>query len=703
MLVTLSVEDDLMRVLAVCLALAWPASSAVGQSADAVAAVRAISQDGWDAAYGMLDPDDALTRDVITWMRLREGGTTFADYQGFTPRRANWPGMDRVFAKGEETLPAEILPATTIAWFADRMPETGEGAVRLADALIATKDTAAAHAMLIDVWLTSNLTDSGHAAMIEAYADVLAPHHVARTDALLWRWRTTAAKRMVSLLDEDQAALAQARLAYISKASDISARVDAVPPAFKNDAGLDYDRYNWLADRGDRTAAIAILKARSTSVAALVAPFRWSGWRRSLARWEMREGRVQSAYDLASQHFLTDGFAFADLEWVAGYVALTYLDDPRLALTHFQAANAAVTSPISIGRMKYWIGRSHADLGDQTAAVAAYRVAAQHQTGFYGLLAAEKLGLSLDAALTGAVDPTDWQGAPFMTDELTLIALTLLQAGERGHAVRFFAELGKQLPADDLARLGAWLRSKGEAYYAVLLGKTAVARGVLVPSIYFPLHDLADMDQPVPPALSLSIARRESEFNAGVGSPVGALGLMQLMPATAQEVAGFIGEPYARARLTSDWAYNARLGAKYLSVLEEDFGYSPVMIAAGYNAGPSRPKRWMDERGDPRVGEVDVVDWIEHIPFRETRNYVMRVTESIPVYEARLTGKVGPIRFTDLLIGVKPIIRPRPRPAALDTTPVAAPDPGAAASRSPAAPGAPSPVSGMRPISRPGG
>lgn len=686
-----------MRVLAVCIALAWPANIAIAQSADAIAAVRAISQDGWDAAYGMVDPDDTLTRDVITWMRLRAGEATFADYQGFTPRRADWPGMDRVFAEGEEILPAETLPATTIAWFAGRMPETGEGAVRLAEALIAMGDTAAAHTMLIDVWLTSTLTDTGHAAMIKAYADVLAPHHAARTDALLWRWRTASAELMVALLDDDHAALALARLAYISKASDISARVDAVPPALKNSAGLNYDRYNWLADRGDRTAAIVILRARSTSVAALGEPFRWSGWRRSLARWEMREGRAQSAYDLASRHFLTDGSSFADLEWVAGYVALTYLDDPALALIHFRAASTAVTSPISVGRMQYWIGRSHAALDDQTAAVTAYQIAAQHQTGFYGLLAAEKLGRSMDAALTGAADPTDWQGAPFMSDDLTLVALTLLQAGERGHAVRFFAQLGKQLPRDDLARLGAWLRSKDEAYYAVLLGKTAVARGVLVPSIYFPLHDLVDMDQPVPPALSLSIARRESEFNAGVGSPVGALGLMQLMPATAEEVAGFIGEPYSRARLTNDWEYNARLGVKYLSVLEEDFGYSPVMMAAGYNAGPSRPKIWMSERGDPRVGEVDVVDWIEHIPFRETRNYVMRVTESIPIYEARLTGKVGPIRFTDLLIGVKPNIRPRLRPATLDATPVAASDPEVPASRSPAA------LSDIRPVSRPGG
>ncbi|MEO0903525.1 MAG: lytic transglycosylase domain-containing protein, partial [Pseudomonadota bacterium] len=190
--------------------------------------------------------------------------------------------------------------------------------------------------------------------------------------------------------------------------------------------------------------------------------------------------------------------------------------------------------------------------------------------------------------------------------------------------------------------------------------------------------DLAEMDLPVDPSLALSIARRESEFNEGIASPVGALGLMQVMPATAREVAGNLGLPYARGRLTTDWRYNAALGGAYLAFLEEEFGPSPVMIAAGYNAGPGRPFSWMDERGDPRLLEMDVVDWIEHIPFRETRNYVMRVTESIPIYEARLTGQTGPVRFTELLIGKKPLLRPRARPVptvetAYDVRPIARP------------------------------
>ncbi len=692
----------MLRFALLCI-LIFAGSLATAQPADdpAAAAIDAAQNDDWDLAYSVAG-DDQLARDVVTWLRLRKGDAVFADYTAFTSRRADWPGMLPLYIKGEEILPADTPAADVIAWFGDRKPESGEGAVRLAQALIAAGESNRAHEMLIDVWLTWTLSDTGHAAMVDAFADILAPHHAARADALLWRWKTPAAARMLPLLDDDQAALVRARIGYISSGSSLTELTDAVPGTLKSDPGLLYDRYNWLANRGDRTAAVAILRTQSKSTGALGQPFRWSGWRRSLARWEMREGRAQSAYNLAANHFLTEGTSFADLEWVAGYVALTYLDDAPLALRHFQTAAAAVDSPISVGRMQYWIGRTHAEMGDNSAAVAAYELAAVHQTGFYGLLASEKLGRSLNPALTGAADPTDWQGASFLQYDLTRAALALLRAGERGKAVQFFAELGKQLTASELAQMGAMLREMDEAYYAVLLGKTAVRRGVLIPSVYFPLHDLAQMEQPVPAALSLSIARRESEFNIGVGSPVGALGLMQLMPATAKEVAGFINEPYSKPRLTTDWAYNARLGTKYLSVLEEEFGYSPVMIAAGYNAGPSRPKAWMDDRGDPRIGEADIVDWIEHIPFRETRNYVMRVTESIPVYQARLTGKVGPVRFTDMLIGVKPIVRPVMRPDDLNTIPEPVPVE-VETTQVPSAPAGPAPVSGIRPISRPGG
>ncbi len=649
-------------ILFLCGFLISHAAHAQPANTRAVAAISAVSDGDWDLGYAVAGPSDRLANDLITWLRLREGEGVFSDYAYLTTQRPDWPGMDRLREQGEASLTDDIDPALVVAWFDGQTPRTGHGAAALATAFAAMGQKPLADAMLTDLWLTRTLDDEGHALLLERFGDVLAPHHVARTDAMLWRWRTSDATRMVDVLDRDQAALAQARIGYIAKSDDVATTLAAVPAPLDGDVGLAYDRYSWLANRGDRTEAIAILKTYSQSAEKLGEPFRWSGWRRVLARWEMREGRYQSAYDLAANHFLTEGSSFADLEWVAGYVALRFLDNPTLALAHFTAARAAVDSPISVGRMAYWIGRTHDVLGDEPSAMTAYREAANHQTSYYGLLASDKIGLALDPKLTGIADPVDWQAAPFMNEELTQAALTLLAGGERGPAVLFFAVLGKTLGPTDLSRLGAYLREIDEAYYAVLLGKTAVARGILIPSIYFPLHDLADMDLPVPAELSLSIARRESEFNAGVGSPVGALGLMQLMPATAEEVAGFLGEPYSRSRLTGDWAYNARLGSKYLAILVEQFGYSPVMIAAGYNAGPSRPEQWMDLRGDPRIGDADIIDWIEHIPFRETRNYVMRVAESLPIYQARLTGKTGHVRFKDMLIGIKPLLRPQARP-----------------------------------------
>ncbi len=691
-----------MRLILSALAIAIGATATVAQDSDAalVAAIQLADDGDYQAAFESVD--DAVSRDVLTWMQLRDGNGSFDDYRTFLDNHPDWPGQTRLYTRAERAIEKGGDAADIIAWFGDRTPETGIGAVRLAEALIVQGDPDAAEDVIIAAWLNLRLLAEDQTAILDGFADVVAPHHVERADNLLWRWLTDEAARMMPLLDDDQAALVAARIAYIRERG-INDAIAAVPAALRTNAGLAYDRYNWLASDGERTEAIAILKGRSTSADALGKPFRWSSWRRVLARWEMREGRIQSAYDLASNHFLTEGSSYADLEWLSGYIALRYFDDATLALSHFDAMAAAVDTPISLGRGGYWRGRAYQALGDANAAALAYAEASDHQTSFYGLLAGEQLGMALDPALTGRADARDWQGADVLENELVIAALALLEAGERGLATQFFAQLGRQLDADDTGRLAALMEEMDQSYYAVLLGKAAAARGIIVPSAYFPMHGVADMDLPVEPALSLAIARRESEFNAGAGSPVGALGLMQLMPATAQEVAGFLDLPYSKARLTSDWTYNAQLGSKYLSMLQDQFGFSPVQIAAGYNAGPSRPWSWMDLRGDPRIGEADVVDWIEHIPFRETRNYVMRVTESIPVYRARLTGQTGPIAFTALLVGDKPLVRPQIRPVPQPVEePLSVSTSDAPAIATPAPIPTPNGVPGIRPISRPG-
>ncbi len=684
-----------MRWLALFILLTTQASAQTAKNAALTAAFTAGAQGDWAGAYGLVG-HDALGRDLVTWTRLRDGDGTFADYVAFVTSRPDWPGLDRLRARGEAAIDKGADADAVIGFFADQPPQTGEGALRLAEAWFVEGQPDRAKEVLRDAWLELGLTDDGQAAMIGAFPDLLAPFHAERVDAMLWRARSADATRMLPLLTADQRALAEARIAFIRKTGDVVARLAAVPAALESNPGLAYDHYAFLADRGDWTDAAAILTERSVSAASLGDPFRWSGYRRVLARWAMREGRADDAYALASQHYLTAGEAFADLEWLAGYISLRYLNNPAQALRHFQTFTGSVDSPISEGRGGYWLGRTYEVLGDPDAAAAAFAEAAQHQTGFYGLLAAERLGLPLDPALAGREQFADWRGSPLLNADLTRAGLSLLAADQRGSAVLFFARLGQTLNRAELGQLGGMLAAMNEPFFEVLVGKAAAARGMIIPALYFPLHDLAKLDLPVPPELALSIARRESEFNAVVGSPVGALGLMQLMPGTAEDVAKGLGLPYSRARLTADWEYNARLGSTYLAGLVESFGYSPVQIAAGYNAGPSRPRQWMDERGDPRLGEVDVVDWIEAIPFRETRNYVQRVTESIPVYRARLSGQTGPVEFTRLLIGSKPVIRPLARPDR-DVIPVSD------APANPVAPVAPTGPSVIRPLPRPGG
>lgn len=653
-----------MRILSSVALLAAMASTSAAQtvSDESVVAIAAGGE-SWEVAQSIAGAVDPLTSDVVAWLRLRAGEGEFAEYQRFVARRADWPGLSQVREAGERIIEKGHAPAEVIAWFGDETPRTGEGAVRLAEALMASGQIDRAKSVLREVWINRRLDEDGHAAMVEAFGDVLVPYHAARTDELLWRSRREEAEWMLPLLPEGQRELVAARIGYLTRASDLAARVDAVPSGLRLDAGLAYDRYNWLAGRGEWTDAVAMLADRSTSAAAMGEPFRWSGWRRELARWEMREGRAESAYRLASRHFLSEGESYADLEWLAGYIALTYLGDPVTARGHFENGLRASEGPISLGRMHYWLGRTYEVKGDIDGAARAYGAGAEHQTSFYGLLASERIGRPLQPALAGEV--IAWQGHPVFDDKIVKAALMLLAGGERGAAVTFFAELGRNLDTGSIAALAAYLSEIDEEYYTLLLAKTAVTRGIVIPTIYYPIHDLAQMDLPVDPALALSIARRESEFNTTIGSPVGALGLMQVMPATAEEVAGWLDLPYSRARLTADWEYNARLGAEYLRYLTEEFGPTPVMIAAGYNAGPSRPRAWIAERGDPRLREMDVVDWIEHIPFRETRNYVQRVTESLPVYQARLTGQTGPVSFTRLLLGQRPVTRPVARPEGL--------------------------------------
>lgn len=615
-------------------------------------ALSAARDDDWQTAARLARRDEAIAAEIITWLRLRAGDGDLAEAQAFLERRADWPRLSDI-RKSVEAQVAEADTSTVLQFFASEAAQTAAGALAHADALRSIDQPGAAQSVLQAAWMRLSLDTEETKAFLNALDGETQVLAAERLDAMLWRGWQDNARRLIPLVSTGQKALAEARIGLQRRAGNVDALLAKVPEELRDTPGLQHARFEWRVRKGRWADAKALLLQQSASAKSLGQPAAWANRRRALARDELRDGSAQRAYDMASQHFLESGSHYADLEWLSGYIALTRLNDPARALVHFKNHDAAVTSPISQGRAGYWQGRAHLALGDVAAADQAFTMGAAHQSSFYGLLAAEAANLPFDVGLED-VPTVDWRAGPLAQDSLFRAGLLLAASGERNLAEVFWTHLAEQLGETDAALLGQAAIDIGEPHLAVMIGKAVARRGAIVPAPYYPLHPLAETDLPVPAELALAIARRESEFDPVVVSGVGARGLMQLMPATAREVARDLGlsNGHSDARLTADPVYNAILGTQYLKELSAQFDRNIVMVAAGYNAGPSRPLRWMRDYGDPRGGDLEtLIDWIEGIPFRETRNYVMRVSESLPIFRARLGQTPLPRPFSQDLLG----------------------------------------------------
>lgn len=666
----------MFKVLLAASILFWPVNASLAQSRSDHAALQTVrvlpSGETRAAARATIANAAATAGNIRTWNRLRAGEGTFDEYARFLEENSDWPGLKLLRRKGEAALPTQRKASQVIDYFADTPPQTGAGAYALIRALRSQGRGDEARAEAIRVWRNMVMSASGEARILRLYERDLKDHNTARLNMLLWGDAPVASERQIGRVDSGWQALARARLALRAKKRNVDSLIEKIPAKLKDDPGLAFERMQWRARKGRTDEAVQLML--DTPAELLGQPSSWAGWRRSFARSAMRGGNPDQAYKLASQHGLSEGSHFADLEWLSGYLSLTYRKDAKTALEHFKRFRGAVETPISLGRAGYWEGRAFEALGDTENARLAYAFGAEYQTSFYGLLAAERAGIAMQPLLTGRQTFPDWRVTSFAQSSVFSAARLYMARGERNRAEQFLRHMTETLPAEEIGSLGRFLLDHDEPHLAVMIGKQAARRGILVPHAYFPVPALGVIDMPVPEELALAIARRESEFDPVVASGVGARGLMQLMPATAQAVARYLNIPYSRDRLTSEPAYNARLGTAYLDELMEIFDGNIIMASAGYNAGPGRPLRWMKTRGDPRMGQIDIVDWIEHIPFNETRNYVMRVAESLPVYRARLSGQIQPLNFTAELIAMPghkrrarkgEFKRPLPRPNAL--------------------------------------
>ncbi|ANK79502.1 MAG: hypothetical protein TEF_00880 [Rhizobiales bacterium NRL2] len=608
----------------------------------------------WDALDRILGGirDDRLFP-VLQWLRIRREGVEDRDaIRAFLDAHPEFPSLDAVRVELERLVAREAGVSEALTHFERHPPVTGEGVVRHALLLDGQGARLPAIRVAKHAWHDHDLDKSLEADLLAAFGDAFTTEdHWKRLDRLVWNGQSSAAGRMEPLVPSDYWLLADARLSLRFARSRAEAAHDRVPPSLKDNPGLVYERVRYLR-RHDRNAEAQDILSKAGPMPGIDS--RWWVERRIQIRNLIQDGDFESAYRIARDHGIDEGINFARLEFEAGWLALRFVGRPEAALAHFRTLYDGVGTPISRARGAYWTAMAHHELGNAREAQELLELAAIHPNTYYGQLAALRLGRA-DLALPPPEPVAEARVRAFAERPLAVMARLLMEVDQNAlartllsHAVET-AETPK-----DYAAAARFADDTGMTDMQVLLGKIGLAAGADVMQTAYPVH-AALRDNPfVDPALAHAIARQESTFNVEAVSPVGARGLMQLMPDTAREKAGDIALAYTPARLTRDAAYNVALGSSYLRELIDRFdGYLPMAIAA-YNAGPSRVNQWIEENGDPRSGAVHPVDWVEMIPFYETRNYVQRVLEGLQVYRVRLArGRSAPNRLDEDL-GLRP-------------------------------------------------
>lgn len=574
---------------------------------------------------------------LVMWRATTVRGTTapFSEITSFVDNNPDWPRLSRAIRNAERAINKHTPKADIADWMRRHPPRTGDGMFRELQALVALNRASEAKARAPGYWIDGNFPRAAEKQFLRQFRRAISrAHHSQRMHRLLWDRQYGQARRQMRRVSKGESALALARMALSRRQGGVDATLARVPRSLKNDPGLIYDRLKWRRRKGRDNAAMQLLAKPPKN---LVRPEIWWTERAIVGRRMLAAGRVTDAYKAVSDHRMTPDFPrqFAEAEWMSGWIALRFLGEAKTALKHFQRLDAAVKTPISKARAGYWAGRAASEAGKPRMAQGWFSKAAKYETTYYGQLA--------HARIFKTSYPTRWTDplpspalrTKFEKHDLVAAARILKQVGRRDLLKVFFDRLVR------INRNPGWQRLTADLAYSLGHGELGVrvARYAMRSNTLLPLHAYPTprgFQEGTPErSLLLAISRQESNFDARAISHAGARGLMQLMPATAREVARQQRVRYSKNRLTRDPSYNIRLGRAYLANVLRTYNGSYVLAVASYNAGPGAVRRWIRKNGDPRDTNVDVVDWVEMIPYSETRNYVQRVLENLQVYRRR--------------------------------------------------------------------
>ncbi|MDZ4866672.1 MAG: lytic transglycosylase domain-containing protein [Alphaproteobacteria bacterium] len=617
----------------------------------------------WSGAKTLSEKQPAVVRDLVQWRYVssQDSGATFDEIDAFLGAHANWPGRFQIVQRGEEALLTNALVDTKgPAWFKARPPRTSAGCLAWAKFQFAHEQKPDALSGIRRCWLARTLTLADYQDWTSGTQMTLPEaDHLARADDALWNRSVSGARELLPLLSAKAQVAVDARVKLQSgNAIDLDDVLDEAPsPAWA--ASLIYDQAVQQRKAGKTEEAWALLM-KADNTGALPQSYSQAWWlEHNLQARDARDaGEHDTAYKLASRTHLSANnnvVAYLDAEFLSGWIALRNLDEPKKALTHFQNLEAAAKSPITHARADYWKALALKALDEEAKARQALADAAAAPTAFYGRLALEMLKDAPPPA-SRTPNPSATAAGEDIEQLIQAVAVLLRIADNRRANVFANAAIDVCQSAACATTLSARLSRLGNNYGAVRSAKKAQTLGLSRPDQLYPLIDLppACTTAGVPPALILALIRQESEFDPAAVSSANARGLLQLLPSTAQEVARRNALPYAGADDLHKPEINLAIGCYHVKDLLDALGGSWVLTIAGYNAGKARVLAWTTTHGDLRDdAKVDVIDWIEAIPFDETRNYVMRVLENHLAYKARRGEPLNPQELNQSLRRVR--------------------------------------------------
>ena len=616
-------------------------------------AILEMKKAKWPSALKIANKaKDKSIYNFIQWRHLLTKGNlaSYYDYKTFIDKNENYPRIGRIKYLAEHKMSTEkVSPKKIIDYFASSEPLSGYGKMILGESFILIGKNENGTKLIKEGWINAELNKSElrfYRKKFRKYLD--ANDHIKRADYLAWNNKYWDLKRMLRYLPKDYELLYNARQLLMSKSYGVDNAIAKVPSKFKNDAGLNYDRLKWRRKRGRVDSSVEILLKVKNTKDYLIRPDKWWNEREIISRSLIYKKKYELAYKISSNHAMTEGPEYAAAEWMSGWIALSFLKDPLLAKDHFENFYNNVGYPISVARGAYWLGRTYKELNDKDLSTKWFKESSNYLTTYYGQLSFRELNPNANFELSKDLQVKTEYREYFFKKEIVKLIYLLDELDEDKYAKYMLRHLANDDIDSGSEILAAELATNIERFdFAIQISKIASYEKRFHNKYNYPIISTPNYinGRKIPEsAFILSIIRQESEFDLSANSHAGAKGLMQLMPYTAKLVAKQAKLPYSKSRLTSDPEYNINLGSHYIAglILEYEGAY-PFAIAA-YNAGPKRVRYWKKINKNPQKNQINYVDWIELIKFKETRNYVQRVLENYNVYRYILEQKPIPMK-----------------------------------------------------------